>query len=126
MRLAYQRPIKCSGQSCYGRYGSYATDTPENGFQGTIKRQGGPFLGFAQVFSAIKKKLPERAPTKTCLRVLSIIDRYAITCVGTLTIRLRSIDFQYDGENTAGGTDIKQKSHDGQIKIKNDREVFMS
>ena len=26
---------------------------PENGFQGAMKRQGGPFLGFAQVFSAI-------------------------------------------------------------------------
>ena len=32
------------------------------------------------------KKLPERAPTKTQLCVLS-----AITCVGTSTIRLRSI-----------------------------------
>ena len=37
--------------------------TPENGFQGAIKHQGGPFLGgpflgFAQVFSAVivKKK----------------------------------------------------------------------
>ena len=27
--------------------------TPENGFQGTIKHQGGPFLGFAQVFFAL-------------------------------------------------------------------------
>ena len=43
-----------------------------------------PFLGFAQVFSVliVGKKLPERAPTKTRLRVLSIIDRSAITCVG--------------------------------------------
>ena len=51
-------------------------------------------IGFAQVFSAIivkKKTLPEWAPTKTWLHVLSIIDRHAITCVDTLTIRLRSI-----------------------------------
>ena len=37
---------------------------------GAIKRQGGPFLGFAEVFSAITaKKLPERSPTKTWLHV---------------------------------------------------------
>ena len=35
--------------------------------------------------------MPERAHTKTRLCVLSIIDRFAITCVGTSTIRLRSI-----------------------------------
>ena len=35
------------------------------------------------------KKLPERAPTKKQLRVLSIIDQ--LPCVGTATIRLRSI-----------------------------------
>ena len=53
--------------------------TPENGFQGAIKHQGGPFLGFAQVFSAVivqkKQKQPEWVPTKTQLRVLSIIDQ---------------------------------------------------
>jgi len=40
-----------------------------NGFQGTIKRQGGPFPGFAQVFSAlatiVEIKPSEWAPTKT-------------------------------------------------------------
>ena len=61
--------------------GKLTAYTPENGFQGAIKRQGGPFLGFVQV---LKKKLPERTPTKTRLRV-SISDRYAITCVGTWT-----------------------------------------
>ena len=40
---------------------------PENGSQGAIKRQGGPFLCF-EVFSAlIVQKLPKRAPTKTQL-----------------------------------------------------------
>ena len=35
--------------------------TLENGFQGAIKRQGGPFLSFAQVFSAfIVKEKPAR------------------------------------------------------------------
>ena len=39
--------------------------TLENGFQGTIKCQGSPFLGFAQVFSIYCfKKLPEWTPTK--------------------------------------------------------------
>ena len=39
----------------------------ENGSHGAIKRQGGPFLGFAEVFSALiaRKKLPKRTPTKT-------------------------------------------------------------
>ena len=51
----------------------------------------GPFLGFAQVFSAAyySEKLPERAPTKktaTCT-----VDYRSTTCVGTPTIRLRSI-----------------------------------
>ena len=36
--------------------------------------QGGPLLGFAQVFF-VRKKLPEQAPTKTQLYVLSIIDQ---------------------------------------------------
>ena len=34
-------------------YGQTDRLYPENGFQGAVKRQGGPFLGFAQVFSAI-------------------------------------------------------------------------
>ena len=40
----------------------------------------GPFLAFAQVFSAliVQKKLPERAPTKKQLRVLSIIDQLRV------------------------------------------------
>ena len=68
--------------------------TSENGFQGTIKHKGDLFLSFVQVFFDIfvwKKKIPERAPTKTCLRVLSIIDWSTITCVGMSMIRLRSI-----------------------------------
>ena len=36
-------------------------------------------------------KMPEGAPTKTQLHVLSIIDQYAITCVGTSTIHPHSI-----------------------------------
>ena len=48
----------------------------ENGFQGAIKRQGSPFLGFAQVsLHLLFEKLPERAPNKTQLRVLSMIDQ---------------------------------------------------
>ena len=51
--------------------------TSENHFQGVIKCQGSPFLGFTHVFfcSYCSKKLPEQAPTKTQLRVLSIIDQ---------------------------------------------------
>ena len=38
---------------------------------GAVKRQGGPFPGFAQVFSALI--VPEQAPTETRLRVLPIM-----------------------------------------------------
>ena len=43
----------------------------EDGFQGAIKRQGGPFPGFAQAFSALIA--PQQAPTETRLRVLPIM-----------------------------------------------------
>ena len=41
------------------------------------KRQGGPFLGFAQVFYLLfeKKKLSEQAPTKKKLCILTIINQ---------------------------------------------------
>ena len=49
--------------------------TLENGFfWGTIERQGGPFLGFAQTFSVLIVwiNLPEQAPTKARQCVLLI------------------------------------------------------
>ena len=54
----------------------HALFTPENGFQGAIKRQGFPRLcsSFLCTYCS-KKKMPERAPTKTQLCVLSIIDQ---------------------------------------------------
>ena len=48
--------------------------TPENGFQGAIKRQDGLFLA-SFLCAYCSKKLPERAPTKKQLRVLSIVDQ---------------------------------------------------
>ena len=68
------------------------------GFQGAIKCQGGPFLGFAQVFSAliVRKKLPERTPTSLVPRLwvrgcTCTVDYRPTTCVGTSAIRLCSI-----------------------------------
>ena len=46
--------------------------TPEALFKALLNAKAAPFLGFSQVFSALINKLPERAPTKTRLRVLSI------------------------------------------------------
>ena len=65
---------------------------PEDGFEGTIKRQGGrsfPRLCSSLLCAYCSIKLPQRAPAKTWLHV-STVD-YATTCVGTLTIRLRSV-----------------------------------
>ena len=50
--------------------------TPENGFQGALNAKAAPFLSFSQVFSALINKLPERAPTKIRLHVLSINPHY--------------------------------------------------
>ena len=45
----------------------------ENGFQGAIKCQGGPFLGFASFLCAYCwKKLPEQAATKTQLAMCTV------------------------------------------------------
>ena len=44
---------------------------PEDGFQGAIKRQGGPFPGFAQAFSALI--VLEQAPAETRLHLLPIM-----------------------------------------------------
>ena len=41
------------------------------------------------------KKLTERAPSKMGLRVLSIINQYAITCMGTSTVCLHPIKSLY-------------------------------
>ena len=63
------------------------------------RRYSTPRQSFPRLCSSIlcrycsKKKLPEWALTKTRLPVcvLSIINRWAITCMGTSTIRLHSI-----------------------------------
>ena len=64
--------------------------TPENDFQGAIKGQGGHFLGFAQVFSAliVRKNCQNGLYLKTAT---CTVDYRSTTCVGTSTIRLRSI-----------------------------------
>ena len=62
-------------------------------FKALLNAKTALLLGFAQVVFTIivKKKKPELAPTKTQLRVLSIIDQYAIACMGTSTICPHSI-----------------------------------
>ena len=61
--------------------------TLENGFQGTIKCQGGPFLGFAHFFSElIETGLLLKHSYVTC-----IVDYRSTTWVDTSTIRLCSI-----------------------------------
>ena len=52
--------------------------TPKNGFRGVIKRQGGPFLSYAQAFSVLivrincQNGVPMHGPTEARLRLLSI------------------------------------------------------
>ena len=61
-------------------------------FKALLNARTALLLGFAQVVFTIivKKKKPELAPTKTQLRVLSIIDQYAI-CPHSIKSSLASL-----------------------------------
>ena len=51
--MSVQRPVhsKITVYNLHTRLANWLQHTTEDGFQGTIKHQGSPFLGFAQAFS---------------------------------------------------------------------------